>query len=140
MLKNPQKKTKEDDLKRPVARFGDRDIVTITSEELQEYIWQLDYEISERSVKKIFYAMNPVFQLAVEKGYIPANPMSKVKRRINKDKPREEMKIWEPDEFQLFLDEFPEKDRFYYFFEFLYFMGTRSGEANAPYMERHPFQ
>ena len=75
--------------------------------------------------------MNPVFQLAVEKGYIPANPMSKVKRRINKDKPREEMKIWEPDEFQLFLDEFPEKDRFYYFFEFLYFMGTRSGEANA---------
>lgn len=130
-VKESTKKTKEDDLKRPIAKFGDRDIVSITSEELQEYIWQLDYEISERSVKKIFYAMNPVFQLAVEKGYIPANPMGKVKRRINKDKPREEMKIWEPDEFQLFLDEFPEKDRFYYFFEFLYFMGTRSGEANA---------
>ena len=34
-VKESTKKTKEDDLKRPIAKFGDRDIVSITSEELQ---------------------------------------------------------------------------------------------------------
>lgn len=54
--------------------------------------------------------------------------MSKVRKRVNKDKVMKEMQFWEPDQFNTFInyvDDFTYKTLFI----FLYHIGTRKGEA-----------
>lgn len=129
-VKASTKMTKEQDLKRPRAAFGNVPVTKIDSKSLQLYIYELEKELSEKSVKKIFYAIKSVFDFAVDNSYLLKNPMKTVVRAINRDKPKQEMLYLTEDQFTT-LCKYAEDDEYTLLFKFLFYMGCRRGEALA---------
>lgn len=122
--------TKEQDLKRPRASFGDVLVTDIDNKGLQLFIHELEKELSEKSVKKIYYAINSVFDFAVDNNYLVKNPMKTVVRTINKDKPKQEMLYLTEEQFKT-LCKYLKDDEYMLLFKFLFYMGCRRGEALA---------
>lgn len=129
-VKESTKLTKEQDLKRPRQAFGNVPITEIDSKRLQLYFYELEKELSEKSVKKIYYAINSVFDFAVDNNYLIKNPMKTVVRTINRDKPKQEMLYLTEEQFKVFC-EYADDDEYTLLFKFLFYMGCRRGEALA---------
>lgn len=129
-VKASTKLTKEQDLKRPRAAFGNVPVTDIDSKSLQLYIYELEKELAEKSVKKVFYAIKSVFDFAVDNNYLHKNPMQTVVRAINRDKPKQEMLYLTEDQF-VTLCRYAEDDEYTLLFKFLFYMGCRRGEALA---------
>lgn len=86
--KESTKITKQQDLKRPIVCFGKENAKDITSKGLQLYINEIEKELSEKYVKKIFYAIKQVFDYGVQEKYVTDNPMKNVVRTIDFDTPK----------------------------------------------------
>ncbi len=110
--------------------FGNKKINLLTKDYLQKYIKDLEKEFSYKYVEKFYYNIRSVFNYGIENDYIQVNPMNKVRLKINKDEVKKEMSFWEPDEFDRFI-EAVEDQEMKTFYIFLYYMGTRKGEAMA---------
>ena len=110
--------------------FGKKKINLFYKEYLQKFIKGLEEKYSKSYVSKYYYTINKIFKYAVDEDYIVINPMTKVRRSAFKDEGKKEMLFWEPSEFETFIRyvKNPEMQRFYVF---LYYMGTRKGEAQA---------
>ena len=110
--------------------FGKKKINLFNKEYLQKFIKGLEEKYSKSYVSKYYYTINKIFKYAVDEDYIVINPMTKVRRSAFKDEVKKEMLFWEPSEFEIFIRyvKNPEMQRFYVF---LYYMGTRKGEAQA---------
>lgn len=110
--------------------FGKKKINLFNKEYLQKFIKGLEEKYSKSYVSKYYYTINKIFKYAVDEDYIVINPMTKVRRSAFKDEVKKEMLFWEPSEFETFIRyvKNPEMQRFYVF---LYYMGTRKGEAQA---------
>lgn len=110
--------------------FGNKKINLIGKDFLQKYIRSLEEQYSEEYVAKFFYVLRSIFDYAIMNDMISDNPMNKVRRKIEKNQLKKEMNFWEPEEFEKFIsvvDDLQAKT----FFTFLYWMGTRKGEACA---------
>lgn len=110
--------------------MGNKKINLITKDYLQKYIRDLEKDYSSNYVEKHYYNIRSVFNYAVENDYLQMNPMSKVKLFVNKDEVKKEMLFWEPDEFNQFISAVEDQEM-KTLYTFLYFMGTRKGEALA---------
>ena len=110
--------------------MGNKKINLITKDYLQKYIRDLEKDYSSNYVEKHYYNIRSVFNYAVENDYLQMNPMSKVKLFVNKDEVKKEMLFWEPDEFNQFIAAVEDQE-LKTLFIFLYYMGTRKGEALA---------
>ena len=110
--------------------FGEKKINLFHKEFLQKFIKELEEKYSKSYVSKYYYTINKIFKYAVNEEYISTNPMTHVRRSAFKDDVKTEMLLWEPEEFETFIKyvKNPEIKRFYIF---LYYMGTRKGEAQA---------
>ena len=110
--------------------FGDKKINLFTKDFLQRFIKELEEKYSKSYVSKYYYTINKIFKYAVDEEYIMVNPMQKVRRSVFKDEVKKEMLFWEPNEFDVFI-KYVKNDEMRRFFIFLYYMGTRKGEAQA---------
>ncbi len=129
--KESTKITKQQDLKRPIVCFGKENAKDITSKGLQLYINEIEKELSEKYVKKIFYAIKQVFDYGVQEKYVTDNPMKNVVRTIDFDTPKKEMKYWTLEDFDRFCKSPIEHNSYFLLIYFLYKMGCRRGEALA---------
>lgn len=120
----------QDKLDKINAVFGDKKINLITKAMLENYIRNLEEKYSSEYVEKFYYQIRAVFNYGIDNEYIQTNPMNKVKLRINKDIVKKEMSFWEPAEFDRFIKEVEDKE-LKTLYLFLYYMGTRKGEALA---------
>lgn len=110
--------------------FGDKKINLITKAMLETYIRSLEGTYASEYVEKFYYQIRAVFNYGIDNEYIQTNPMNKVKLKVNKDEVKKEMNFWEPDEFNRFIKEVEDKE-LKTLYLFLYYMGTRKGEALA---------
>lgn len=110
--------------------IGDKKINLLTKDNLQKYIKELEKNYSDNYVEKFYYNIRSVLNYAVECDYIRFNPMNKVKLKVNKDAVKKEMSFWEPAEFDRFIKEVEDQE-LKTLYIFLYYMGTRKGEAMA---------
>lgn len=110
---------------------GHKIINLMTKKKLQEYISQLEEKgYSKEYVKKYYYTIKKVFRYAVQQEYIQVNPMENVTFSKRTDVVKKEMLFWEPEEFNVFI-QYVKSQQMKDFFMFLYYMGTRKGEAMA---------
>lgn len=123
-------RTDEDIINKCISVFRDKKINLFTKDYLQTFITDLEKKYSKSYVSKYYYTIKKIFDYAVNNDYITTNPMLKVKRSAQKDIIKEEMLFWEPNEFNIFI-EYVKNKEMKRFFIFLYYMGTRKGEAQA---------
>ena len=83
-------------LKRLEARFGDQVVSEIKAEEVREWLTGLPLATKTRN-KHRGYA-GQVFNLAVDHGYLPANPVTKIKRFNERSTEDDEISILSADE------------------------------------------
>ncbi len=129
-VKSVTKRTYSDLLDKINEVIGDKKINLINRDILQKYIRNLESKYSKEYVEKFYYILRATFNYAIENDYIAINPMNKVKLTVNKDEVRKEMNFWEPEEFQRFIDNVDDQE-LHLFYIFLFYMGTRRGEALA---------
>lgn len=110
--------------------FGTKKINLFNKEYLQKFIKNLETKYSKSYVSKYYYTINKIFKYAVDEDYIQINPMTKVRRSAFKDIVQKEMLFWEPSEFEIFI-KYVNNQELQRFYIFLYYMGTRKGEAQA---------
>lgn len=110
--------------------IGKKPIGYITASVLQNYISKLDATYSKKYVSMQYYVLNKVFKYAVTQGYISNNPLKRVILDARKNELEKKINIFEPDEFNKFIN-VADNDEYKCFFMFLYYMGTRKGEARA---------
>lgn len=110
--------------------FGEKKINLFTKDYLQKFIKDLEERYSKSYVSKYYYTINKIFKYAVNEDYIAVNPMAKVRRSAFKDEVKKEMLFWEPKEFETFIT-YVKNEEMKRFYIFLYYMGTRKGEAQA---------
>lgn len=129
-VKSVTKRTYSDLLDKINEVIGNKKINLINRDILQKYIRNLESKYSKEYVEKFYYILRATFNYAIENDYIAINPMNKVKLTVNKDEVRKEMNFWEPEEFQTFIDNVDDQE-LHLFYIFLFYMGTRRGEALA---------
>ena len=129
-IKEVTKRTDEDIIEKCNIVFGSKKINLFTKDYLQDFIRNLEQKYSKSYVSKYYYTINKIFNYAVDEEYIQVNPMSKVRKSAFKDEVKKEMLFWEPDEFNTFIS-YVKSEEMKCFFTFLYYMGTRKGEAMA---------
>ncbi len=129
-VKSVTKRTYSDLLDKINEVIGNKKINLINRDILQKYIRNLESKYSKEYVEKFYYILRATFNYAIENDYIAINPMNKVKLTVNKDEVRKEMNFWEPEEFQRFIDNVDDQE-LHLFYIFLFYMGTRRGEALA---------
>lgn len=112
------------------SSIGDILITKLDTRTLQNYIDSLDKSFSKSYVEKIYYRINKIFDFAINNGYMDKNPMKRVKVDSRKNEVKKEMLFWEPNEFALFIKNV-DSQMYQTLFSFLYYMGTRKGEALA---------
>lgn len=110
--------------------IGDIPLSKLNEHELQKYIDELDENYSKLYVEKLYYRINKVLNYAVMQNYIVSNPLKKVKRDSRKNETKTEMNFWEPTDFHKFIVNVDDQ-MYKNLFSFLYYMGTRKGEALA---------
>ncbi len=85
--------------------------------------------LSETYLRTINNQFSSILNHAVKNYDLPSNPFHKVGNMGSKD--TEEMKVWTPEEFNLFINEIMENEEAYYIFRILYVGGLRLGELLA---------
>lgn len=110
--------------------FGEKKINLFNKDFLQKFIKNLEEKYSKSYVSKYYYTINKIFKYAVNEDYIAVNPMTKVRKSAFKDEVKKEMLFWEPEEFETFI-QYVKNPEMQLFYTFLYYMGTRKGEAQA---------
>lgn len=113
--------------------FGNKNIDTITSDELQAYLNSLKY-LSNSMIEKAQQQLNQAFKIAMNKGYIMKNPMINVIRpKSNKeDKIVRALTVEEQQVFTNWLIQKPvSKYKYRNVFLIQMYMGLRIGEALA---------
>ncbi|MCI8850791.1 MAG: tyrosine-type recombinase/integrase [Erysipelotrichaceae bacterium] len=120
----------QDKLDKITTVLGDKKINLITKTMLETYIRGLEEIYASEYVEKFYYQIRAVFNYGIENEYIQTNPMNKVKLKVNKDSVKKEMNFWEPDEFDRFIKKVEDQE-LKTLYLFLYYMGTRKGEAMA---------
>lgn len=113
-----------------VAEHGEKKINLIKKKTLQFSIDELQKKYSFSYVQKWLYNVRKVFRYAITQGYIESNPCDALVVHKKKDEIKKEMNFFEPEEFNIFI-EYVQSQQMKDFFTFLYFMGTRKGEAMA---------
>lgn len=109
-------------------------ISLIKKETIEMIIKKMDDEgMSTSYIQKIYSVMSKVFKFAVEERLLEVNPMSRIKKFKRPNELKKEMDFWKYEEFKKFSDLFEKKEDFKFkvFFNFLYYMGCRKGEALA---------
>lgn len=117
-------------LSRINSSIGDIKLMDLDQNRLQAYIDELDNRCSKRYVEKLYYTINKIISFALDKGYIGKNPLQSVKMDARKNEIVKEMLFWEPTDFRTFIS-FVDSQMYKVIFSFLYYMGTRKGEALA---------
>lgn len=129
-VKTTTKQAYNNVFKKCIDEFGSKKINLFNKKNLQEFICKLEKEYSPAYVSKIYYMLNNLFKYACQEEYLQINPMTNVRRTIDLDIVKKEMEIWEPDEFDTFI-QYVDENVYNLYFKFLYNMGTRRGEALA---------
>jgi len=136
-LENAKKELKESSLtdaktllQKINREIGNVSLAELDDHYLQNYIDKLDATFSKAYVEKIYYRISKVLNYAVSKDYIPFNPLKKVKLDARKNETKAEMQFWEPSDFRKFIQNV-DNQMYMVLFSFLYYMGTRRGEALA---------
>lgn len=129
-IKKSTLRSYQDKLDKINVVFGDKKINLITKAMLDTYIRNLEETYASEYVEKFYYQIRAVFNYGIDNEYIQTNPMNKVKLKVNKDVVKKEMSFWEPAEFDRFIKEVEDKE-LKTLYLFLYYMGTRKGEALA---------
>lgn len=108
--------------------FGDRDVTTLTTEELQEHIDSLEYKT--KYLKDIKLVIKLALDIAVEESVIPYNVAERVKIVRDKKSLGIEIEHLEQDRQEVWLNLF-EKDKrqWAYLFEAILLTGARPEEA-----------
>ena len=113
--------------------IGNKNIDTITSDELQAYLNSLKY-LSNSMIEKAHQQLNQAFKIAMNKGYIMQNPMTNVIRpKSNKeDKIVRALTVEEQQQFTNWLIKKPINEcKYRNVFLIQMYMGLRVGEALA---------
>ena len=129
-VKKSTLRTYQDKIDKINEVIGDKKVNLLTKDILQRYIRSLEEKYSGEYVSKFYYLIRSVLNYGIENDYIQINPMTKVRLRVNKDEVKKEMLFWEPDEFNQFIAAVEDQE-LKTLFIFLYYMGTRKGEALA---------
>lgn len=111
-------------------RFGNRWVDELNRKELQDFIDEMDSKYSKRYVEKIYYVGNKIFNFGIKHEYIDTNPLKSVDRNDRPNELKQEMLFWEKEDFDKFID-VVDDIKWKAFFETLYYMGVRKGEAIA---------
>ena len=113
--------------------LGNKNIDTITSDEIQAYLSSQTH-LSNSSIKKVYQQFNQAFKMAINKGYLMQNPMINV-IRPNSDKEDKEVRALTIDEQQLFteylLDKSISQCKYKNIFLIQMYLGLRVSEALA---------
>ncbi len=113
--------------------FAHKNIDTITSDEIQDYLNSLT-PLSNSMIAKAHQQLNQAFNIATDKGYIMANPMSNVIRPKSdkEDKIVRALTVEEQQAFTEWLLNTPlSKCKYRNIFLLQMYMGLRIGEASA---------
>ncbi len=129
-IKGSSKIANSERLRKVFPIIGNKKINLITKDHLQKMIRDFEKEYSESYVGAIYSAVNKVFKYAISKDYIQINQLTKVYRSIDKDTIKEEKRFWEPGDFERFIKEVDTQEM-KALYTFLFWMGTRRGEALA---------
>lgn len=113
-----------------VNAFGSREVDTLTRIELQKFIDECDSKYSKRYVEKIYYTGTKLFKFGIRHEYTSKNPLVNVERNLRPNEMEKEMKFWERDDFEKFIQNVDEL-MWKCFFSTLFYMGLRKGEAMA---------
>ena len=113
--------------------LGKKNIDTITSDEIQEYLNSQTY-LSNSSIKKLYQQFNQAFKIAINRGYLMQNPMINV-IRPKSEKEDKEVRALTVEEQQAFTEYLLNKDVFKCKYKNIYliqmYMGLRVSEALA---------
>lgn len=113
--------------------LGNKNIDTITSDEIQEYLNSQTY-LSNSSIKKLYQQFNQAFKIAINRGYLMQNPMINVIRPKSEKEDRE-VRALTVEEQQTFTEYLLNKDVFQCKYRNIYliqmYMGLRVSEALA---------
>lgn len=112
------------------SMHGNKKINLIKKKTLQELIEELETKYHKSYVQKYYYTIRKVFRYAVQKDYLQINPADNLILQKKKDDIRSKVNFWEPEEFNVFI-QYVKNQQMKDFFMFLYYMGTRKGEAMA---------
>lgn len=94
---------------------------------LQDYIDKMDAEFSKNYVQRIYYGIQKAFSYAIKQGLMTTNYMKQVEVSARKNEITQEIKYWELEDFETFIncvDELQWKT----IFTVMYYMGLRRGE------------
>ena len=125
--------------------FGEMPINEITSKEIIK--WQnmlLSYRDSDGKpysksyLKEIHTQINAIFNYAVRYYKLPSNPAS-IAGNFGSDN-EIKMNFWTTEEYLKFADQMMDEPPFYYYFQVLYWLGIREGEALALTKEDFDFE
>lgn len=125
--------------------FGEMPINEITSKEIIK--WQnmlLSYRHSDGKpysksyLKEIHTQINAIFNYAVRYYKLPSNPAS-IAGNFGSDN-EIKMNFWTTEEYLKFADQMMDEPPFYYYFQVLYWLGIREGEALALTKEDFDFE
>lgn len=105
------------------------DITPLTIREWQNKLLKKDY--SNAYIGGIQKYLNAFFNYAIKFHNLKSNPL-KIAGKAKLNKPKKEMEIWEPREFERFINTFPKEDYLHIsFFSLLFYGGFRIGEVLA---------
>lgn len=129
-IKDTTKRANTIQLRRAYPFIGSKRIDRITSEYLQTMFNKFSADLSYGTVANNKAVVGKVFKYAIKKRYIKDNPVAYVTIRKDKDAVKKELSFWEPEQFEEFITTVDDAEMRNYF-TFLFWMGTRSGEASA---------
>lgn len=113
--------------------LGNKNIDTITSDEIQEYL-NSQTHLSNSSIKKLYQQFNQAFKIAINRGYLMQNPMINV-IRPKSEKEDKEVRALTVEEQQAFTEYLLNKDVSLCKYKNIYliqmYMGLRVSEALA---------
>lgn len=121
---------KERRIKAIYNHFGNYKIGLITRNIIQETLDELSSKLNETTVSLYRSHLNQVFKFAIREGFLNNNPVDNTYIKKDRTSTKEEMLFYEPYEFEI-LSNYFDDDEIRDFFTFLFFMGTRRGEALA---------
>lgn len=115
------------------SSLNDMRINLIRKSSIEMIFKRLDQEGKTTTyINKIYSILNKTFKFAIKEKLLERNPMEDIELFKRPNELKQEMLCWTYGEFKLFSDAFTEEDyKYKVFFDFLYFMGCRRGEALA---------
>lgn len=132
LFKNPKKKSTAEQERSRVDKympFADMPMSKITKAMLMEWQTNLnDLDLAVSTKNYLIGVIRAVFRFGSEFYNLPNNAV--VLKKYKKSKKKEEMKVWTPEQFKIFLDHV-KGEEYRNIFYFMYWTGVRRGEALA---------